>query len=107
MVLDVMHSRLNERCQWATLGRPKIGTLFKSRLSFMFGELEDGIQSRYDSHAFGPFCLKEPSRHCTAVYTDTEYHSLPDPDVSQIHGTHLLPSERDLHLDLTINLEIM
>jgi len=53
----------------------------------------------------GHFCLVVPFRHPTAVYTDTEYH--PIPTIPSTTGRTLLPSKRNLHLDLTINLEIM
>jgi hypothetical protein len=53
----------------------------------------------------GHFCLRVPSRHSTAVYVDTEHHPLPT--IPSTPGHTLLPSKRDLHLDLTINLEIM
>lgn len=73
----------------------------------MIRELENTFRVHYDSHAFGPFCLRVPSRHSTAVYTDTGYHPLPNLYGPENHRTHLLPSECNLHLDLTINLEIM
>lgn len=53
----------------------------------------------------GYFCLAVPFRHPTAVYTDTGSHPLPT--IPLTAGSTLLPSKRNLHLDLTINLEIM